>query len=75
MSLHDLLWELDLDQYEDEFDSATVGGWITELQGDFPAVGDRLTWRNLVITVEELDELRVTRILIELLPKEEDSDD
>ncbi|MBQ7491653.1 MAG: HlyC/CorC family transporter [Clostridia bacterium] len=75
MSLHDLLWELDLDQYEDEFDSATVGGWITELQGDFPAAGDRLTWRNLNITVEELDELRVTRILIELPPREEEDAD
>ncbi|MBR5390201.1 MAG: HlyC/CorC family transporter [Clostridia bacterium] len=76
MNLNDLLWELDLEQYENTFDSATVGGWITELQGDFPAVGDHIRWHNLDVIVEALDELRVTRILIELLPKEaEDVDE
>ena len=68
MALDDLLWELDLDQYEDAFDSATVGGWVTEYLGRFPDVGDRFTWKNLTVTVEALDEMRVTQILVEVSP-------
>ena len=68
MALDDLLWELDLDQYEDAFDSATVGGWVTEYLGRFPDLGDRFTWKNLTVTVEALDEMRVTQILVEVSP-------
>lgn len=77
MSLNDLLWELDLDQFEDEFDSATVGGWVTELLERFPDVGDCFTWQNLNVTVEALDEMRVTQLLLEVLPPVEpvDADD
>ena len=77
MSLYDLLWEVDLEQYEDAFDSTTVGGWVIELMGRFPALGDVLIWQNLKITVEALDEYRVTQVLVEVLPlpKDEEDDD
>lgn len=71
MALDDLLWELDLDQFEDEFDSATVGGWVTEHLERFPEVGDRFTWQNLNVTVEALDEMRVTQLQVEVLPPAE----
>ena len=75
MSLYDLLWEVDLEQYEDAFDSTTVGGWVIELMGRFPALGDVLTWQNLKITVEALDEYRVTQVLVEVLPLPKDEED
>ena len=65
MAFSDLLWELDLDQFEDDFDCATVGGWVTEHLERFPEVGDRFTWQTLTVTVEALDELRVHQILVE----------
>lgn len=71
MSFDDLLWELDLDQFEDEFDSATVGGWVTELLERFPDVGDTFTWQNLSVTVEALDDMRVTQVKVEVLPPTE----
>ena len=70
MAFNDLLWELDLDQYEDTFDAATVGGWVTEYLERFPEVGDTFTWENLSVTVEALDEMRVTQIQVEVLPVE-----
>ena len=70
MAFDDLLWELDLDQFEDEIDSATVGGWVTEHLERFPEVGDTFDWQNLRVTVEGLDELRVTQLQIEVLPVE-----
>ena len=75
MAFDDLLWELDLDQFEDEYDSATVGGWVTELLERFPDVGDTFTWQNLNVTVEALDEMRVTQVKIEVLPLAEPEED
>ena len=75
MSFDDLLWELDLDQFEDEFDSATVGGWVTELLERFPDVGDTFTWQNLSVTVEALDDMRVTQVKVEVLPPTESEND
>ena len=75
MAFDDLLWELDLDRFEDEVDAATVGGWITEHLERFPDAGDTFTWQNLNVTVEALDEMRVTQVLVEVLPVESAEDD
>ena len=71
MAFNDLLWELDLVQFEDEVDAATVGGWVTEHLERFPEVGDQFTWQNLAVTVEALDDLRVAQVFVEVLPLEE----
>lgn len=77
VSLDELLWETDLEQFEDEFDSTTVGGWITELNGGFLQLGDVILWKNLRLTVDALDDRRVTQIAVEVLPRktEDDEDD
>ena len=75
MAFSDLLWELDLDQLEDEVDAATVGGWVTEFLERFPDVGDTFTWQNLNVIVETLDEMRVTQVLVEVMPVETDEND
>lgn len=75
MAFDDLLWELDLDQFEDEVDSATVGGWVTEHLERFPEVGDTFVWQNLSVTVEALSDLRVAQVLIHVLPLETDEDE
>ena len=74
MAFSDLLWELDLDQFEDAFDAATVGGWVTEYLERFPEVGDVFTWENLNVTVEALDDMRVTQIQVEVLPVKTDEE-
>lgn len=75
VSLDELLWETDLEQFEDEFDSTTVGGWITELTGGFPKVGDVIDWKNLRLTVDALDDRRITQISAEVLPRPTDDED
>lgn len=75
VSLDELLWETDLEQFEDEFDSTTVGGWITELNGGFPQLGDVILWKNLRLTVDALDDRRVTQIAVEVLPRETEDDE
>lgn len=75
VSLDDLLWETDLEQFEDEFDSTTVGGWITELNGGFPTLGQELVWKNLRLKVDALDDRRVLQVSVEILPKQEEAED
>ena len=75
VSLDDLLWEADLEQFEDEFDSTTVGGWITELNGGFPTLGQELVWKNLRLKVDALDDRRVLQVSVEVLPKPEEAED
>lgn len=75
VSLDDLLWEANLEQFEDEFDSTTVGGWITELNGGFPTLGQELVWKNLRLKVDALDDRRVLQVSVEILPKQEEAED
>ena len=52
---------------EDEldFESHTVGGWCIEMLGSFPAEGSVFNFRDAEITVLDVDERRVRRVLVE----------
>lgn len=76
MRTEDLFEELDIDDRDFEDDNATLGGWAIEMLGGYPEPGASFTYRNLTLTVEELKNLRVTRLHVHLepLPEEELSD-
>ncbi|MCD7846225.1 MAG: hemolysin family protein [Oscillospiraceae bacterium] len=74
----DGLWELDgdlpigdflelteLDEKSFDFESETVGGWVMEMVGGFPAPGCRVTYKNLTVTVLEADGKRVEKLRVE----------
>ncbi len=48
-----------------DFDSHTVGGWCIEKLGVFPEEGSSFYYEGIRITVLDVDERRVTRILVE----------
>jgi len=47
---------------------ATVNGWVTEVLGGFPKVGDTLTVGHCELRVEEMDGTRVSRLRITRRP-------
>lgn len=47
-----------------EFEFVTVSGWVMELAGRIPVQGDCLSYENLDITVEQMDEKRVKQVRI-----------
>ncbi len=49
-------------------DSDTLGGFIYTQLGRVPVVGDRLTFENLVLTVEEVAGRRIKKVRIERQP-------
>ncbi|MDE5765820.1 MAG: hemolysin family protein [Clostridia bacterium] len=58
-----------------ESDSATVGGWVIDMLGKVPAVGDELTYRNLQITVSQAEFRRITQLKVIILSTEEESEE
>ena len=64
-----------LEEIEDEFgisiddeDVDTVGGWMNDKLGGEPKVGQCMSFKGNSFYVEEVDGLRITRILIHLAP-------
>lgn len=77
MRIYDLFDELDIDDEDFDDDNATVGGWAIEQLGGYPAKGESFDFENLTVTVKQIQNLRVTRLLIKVheKPEEEDEDD
>ena len=57
-----------------EFDSHTVGGFITEVAEKIPLKGEKFTFENLDITVIKADIKRVLEVKIKLIAPNEDED-
>ncbi len=72
MNVHDMLDELDVSTRDLETDSTTVGGWCVEMLGGFPSEGQSFTYKNLTVTVESLEDYRVTQVMIKAEPVVED---
>ena len=74
MSIYDFLELMDLDDKDFEEEFVTLGGWAIDVLEGFPQVGDSFDYKNLTITVTEMDELRVTRLLVERREPEQEED-
>ncbi|MBR0521824.1 MAG: HlyC/CorC family transporter [Firmicutes bacterium] len=74
MRIYDFFMEMDMDDRDFEDDNATQGGWAIEMLGGYPKVGDSFDYKNLTLTVKEVEGLRVTSLLVKEhpLPEEEE---
>ena len=70
-NLEDLFEEFRMNVKE-EFDSTTVGGWITEQLGKIPAAGEKYSFENLDIIVTKANNKRVLELKIKVNPVEEE---
>ena len=59
----DIFFELyELESEEDEFDSNTVGGWVTEKYGGIPPIGETLTFKNVEIKIVKASKQKVLKL-------------
>ncbi len=72
MTIGDLCELMEWDEDEFETESVTVGGWTLEMFGNFPKPGDSFDYENVTVTVLEMDDLRVSKVLITIRPDEEE---
>ena len=49
---------------EDDFESTTVSGWITEVLGRIPEVGENFEYNDLTIIVTKAEQNRVVEIMV-----------
>ena len=70
MMLSDFLEHIEEEDEELEDYITTVGGWATDVLGDYPDVGQSFRYRDYIITIEEVDEFRVNRLRVLHDPQE-----
>ncbi len=75
MRVYDFLEEFEIDDRDFDDDNATVGGWAIEQLGGYPARGDSFDFENLTITVKQLQNLRITRLIVRVHEKQEPEED
>ena len=61
---------MDVDVKE-EFESSSVGGWVTELMEKIPVAGEKIDYDNMNIVVTRSTPKRVAEIQVTITPKEE----
>ncbi|MBR7151887.1 MAG: HlyC/CorC family transporter [Clostridia bacterium] len=59
----------------DEIESTTVNGWLTEHFENIPRLGDSFTYENLTVTVLSADETMTHEIKVEVTPPETEEDE
>lgn len=59
-------------QFQDDHfssDSNSIGGWALEMLGHIPNTGESFTYQGLNVTVSQVEEQRVARVKLRLLPQ------
>jgi Mg2+/Co2+ transporter CorC len=51
-----------LEDEAENFDSNTVGGWVTEVYGEIPPVGEVVTCKHLQIKVVKANQQKVLKV-------------
>lgn len=78
MRVYDFFDEFDIDIEDDEdfeLDSATIGGWAQTMLDGEAEEGSEFTFENLVITILQVDGVRIERIAVEFIPQDDEEDD
>lgn len=74
-SLQELLDETGHSDDGDDFESSSVGGWVTEIMKKIPIVGEHFEYKNLKVTVTKANARRVIEVKAEVIPQEEDEEE
>lgn len=60
---------------DEEIESTTVNGWVTEHSGNIPQEGFSFEYKNLVVTVTKADDIRTDEVKVEVIPDQEETED
>ena len=72
MNIYDFLDILEIDDKDFESEYITVGGWCTEVLEKFPEVGDSFTYKNIKVTIQKVDGVRVEEVKVDIIDSEDD---
>lgn len=66
LSIGEFLELVNFDEDSFEAESETAGGWTVEMLGHFPTAGESFEFRNIAVSVLEMDGRRVEKILVKI---------
>ena len=75
MRIEDFFDEVEFDDRDVDDDNATIGGFVVQQLGHYAEEGDKVDYENLSFTVLEIDNRRIERLKVEVLPEEEESEE
>ena len=73
MSVSDMLEMLDLDEDTIDTEYNSVGGWVTDVMEHIPEAGETAETGIFRITAAEVNEQNVEKVIIEVLPSEDEN--
>lgn len=65
----------EIDESAIDTDYTTVGGWVTDVMGHIPTAGETVESDGFRITATEVNENKVEKIIIEILPKSDSEEE
>lgn len=75
MRIEDFFDEVEFDTRDFDDDNATVGGFVVQLLGHYADPGEKVDYENLSFTVLEIDNHRIERLMVEVRPVEEETEE
>lgn len=72
LNIYDFLDILEIGDKDFESEYVTVGGWCTEVLEKFPEVGDSFEYKNIKVTIQKVDGVRVEEVKVDIIDSEED---
>ena len=75
MNIFDFFDALDFDEGDFESEYTTVGGWAIEMCEGFPEIGSTFTYKNLTVTIDNIEDHRITTLSVVVEPIPENVDD
>ena len=75
MNIFDFFEAIDFEEGDFDSEYTTVGGWAIEMLEGFPEEGAQFNFENLTVTIEKIEERRVTKLSAVVNPLPDDQDD
>lgn len=75
MNIFDFFEAIEFAEGDFESEYTTVGGWAIEMLEGFPEEGASFSYQNLTVTIDNIEDHRITKLTVTVKPIEEDEDD
>lgn len=74
LTIRDLFDQLDLPFSNLKSNHTSCGGWALEALGHIPQVGETFQFKNMTLTIQEMDDQRVKKLSVYLAPQPEEEE-
>ena len=74
MNIYDFFEAIDFNEGDFESEYTTVGGWAIEMLEGFPEENASFQYENLVVTIDSIEDHRITKLTVTVKPREEDEE-